>query len=144
MNVRARRRARFQSATMKPIPMMCGVASILLAFVLCSCETPGQTAMLGAATGAIIGNQSYTGPLRGAAIGAGAGYLIGKLAEHERRERYYDYEDGYYRRYPVARPTDRRGFVTSPYYPHYLIDVRGIPRGAKVADPSNGRIFINP
>ncbi len=128
------------------VPIICALAC---AAFLCSCETPGQSALLGAATGAIIGNQSYTGPLRGAALGAGAGYLIGKIAQHERRERYYDYDDrdyddGYYRRYPVARPTNRYGFVTSPYRPYHLIDVRGIPRGAKVADPSNGRIFINP
>jgi hypothetical protein len=118
---------------------------------LTSCETPGQTAMLGAATGAIIGNQSHTGPLRGAALGAGAGYLLGKIVEH-RRDRYYDDDDYYYERgrfysrggYPLARRTNRPGFVTSPYRPYHLIDVRGIPRGAKVADPSNGRVFINP
>ena len=34
--------------------------------------------------------------------------------------------------------------VISPYYPYSRIDVRGIPRGAKVEDPSTHRIFINP
>lgn len=128
------------------------VFALLIAWTFTGCETPGQTALLGAATGAVIGNQSYTGPLRGAAIGAGAGYLIGKLIEHDRRDRYYYDDDRYYEgdryyhsaRYPIARPTNRYGFVTSPYRPHHLIDVRGIPRGAKVADPSNDRIFINP
>jgi hypothetical protein len=125
--------------------------ALVLAIAMTSCETPGRTAMLGAAAGAVIGNQSATGPLRGAALGAGAGYLLGKIVEHG-RDRYYDddyyYDDDrrYYSRgrYPLARPTNRSGFVTSPYRPYHLIDVRGIPRGAKVADPSNGRIFINP
>jgi len=123
--------------------------ALLLLVTMTSCITPGETAMLGAATGAIIGNQSHTGPLEGAAIGAGAGYLLGKLVEYG-GDRYYEdhyYHDRrYYSRggYPLARRTDRSGFVISPYRPYHLIDVRGIPVGAKVADPSNGRIFLNP
>src|SRR5678816_3420113 len=122
---------------------------VLVGWSFAGCATPGETAMLGAATGAIIGNQSYTGALRGAAIGAGAGYLLGKLIQHDRYyydDDYYDDDDRYDHgpRYPLARRTDRSGFVISPYTPHHLIDVRGIPRGAKVADPSNHRIFINP
>ena len=48
------------------------------------------------------------------------------------------------RGYPMGRFTDRPGFVLSPYYPYNRIDVRDIPRGARVQDPSTGRIFINP
>ena len=44
----------------------------------------------------------------------------------------------------VARFTGRSGFVTSPYRPYNRIDVRGIPRGAQVVDPSCDRIFVNP
>ena len=125
-----------------PLPLVAG--SLLVALTFSSCETPGRTALLGAGAGAIIGNQSHTGPLRGAAIGAGVGYLVGRLVDRGRRDRYYD-EDRYGRYgYPLGRPTNRRGFVTSPYAPYNLIDVRGIPYGAKVVDPSNGRIFINP
>ena len=132
--------------------------ALMAAFTFSSCETPGQTTLLGAGTGAILGNQSATGPLRGAALGAGVGYLVGKLVQGE-RERVY--EEGYYAgrgehryrgddryrerpRYPVARPTNRYGFVTSPYAPYNLIDVRGIPHGARVVDPSVDRVFINP
>ena len=43
----------------------------------------------------------------------------------------------------VARPSGRYGFVCSPYTGE-LVDVRGIPRGAKVGDPGTGRAFINP
>lgn len=137
------------------IPLL--AACLLAALTFTSCETPGQTALLGAGTGAIIGNQSATGPLRGAAIGAGIGYLVGKIAERRRGDdRYYEEDEGYddrddryyredrYSRHPVARLTNRRGFVSSPYRPFNLIDVRGIPSGAKVLDPSNDRIFINP
>jgi hypothetical protein len=67
-----------------------------------------------------------------------------------KRERERAYEEGYYTgsgyqaRYPVGRPTSRHGLVRSPYPPGNLIDVHGIPRGAKVVDPSCDRIFINP
>lgn len=125
------------------------VVSLLAVLGFTSCETPGRTAMLGAGAGALIGNQSHTGPLRGAALGAGIGYLVGKLVEYDRRDRHYDDDDYEYRerrysRYPVAERSGRRGFVISPYRPYNLIDVRGIPSGARVIDPSCGRIFINP
>ncbi len=131
--------------------------SLLVVVGFSACETPGQTALLGAGTGAIIGNQSHTGPLRGAAIGAGVGYLVGRLVQHDRRRAY---EEGYYEgrgsRYyrassyssrsgdPVGEPTERRGFVISPHPPHNLVDTRGIPRGARVLDPSTRQVFINP
>ncbi|RYD81172.1 MAG: glycine zipper 2TM domain-containing protein [Verrucomicrobiaceae bacterium] len=136
-------------------PVVC--ASLLAAFTLSGCETPGQTALAGAATGAAIGGLIHgrgRDALTGAAIGAGAGYVVGKIAQQRRGQRYYEdeYEQRpYYRerryrdgRYPVGEPTERRGFVVSPYPPHNLIDVRGIPSGAKVMDPSVNRVFIAP
>jgi hypothetical protein len=115
--------------------------SLTAMFAFSSCETPGQTAIAGAATGAAIGGLVHgrgSDALTGAAIGAGAGYLIGKIAQHRREGRYS--EGGY----PVGRMTGRRGIVESPYRPYNLIDVRGIPAGAQVIDPSVNRVFINP
>ena len=133
---------------MKTIPLVSGVLLVTMTFS--SCETSGDSALAGAATGAAIGGLATgrgRGAFHGAAIGAAGGYLIGKLLQHDRRYRYSDDDDRYYTgrsRYPVARPTNRSGFVTSPYPPYNLIDVRGIPRGAKVIDPSSDRVFINP
>ena len=115
--------------------------SLTVMFAFSSCETPGQTAIAGAATGAAIGGLIHgrgSDALTGAAIGAGAGYLIGKIAQHRREGRYA--EGGY----PVARLTGRRGIVESPYRPYNLVDVRGIPSGAQVIDPSVNQVFINP
>jgi hypothetical protein len=44
----------------------------------------------------------------------------------------------------VARFSGTPGLVVSPYPPHNLVDVRGIPPGARVRDPSTGGIFIRP
>jgi hypothetical protein len=126
--------------------------ALLAVLTLTSCETSGQNALLGAAAGAAVGGAATgrgSGAFHGAAIGAAGGYLIGKLVQADRRrydrDRGYDDRDrGYEDRYPVARPTNRRGFVTSPYEPYNLIDVRGIPSGARVSDPSTNGIFINP
>ncbi len=141
--------------------------ALLTSFAFTGCETPGQSALTGAATGAAIGGLATgrgDGALVGAAIGAGTGYIVGKQVQSERRAAYdagyydarrdngdYRDDDRYYRedrhyrdRYPFGRPTDRPGFVVSPYYPYSRIDVRGIPRGAQVEDPSTHRIFLNP
>ena len=129
------------------IPMI--VVPLLSALTLSSCETPGQTALAGAGTGAAIGGLLHgrgSDAMAGAAIGAGAGYLLGKVAQHERRNNEEAMDRTYYGRasYPMGTPTYRYGFVTSPYRPYNVIDVRGIPRGARVVDTSNDRIFINP
>lgn len=62
-----------------------------------ACETPGQTALLGAGIGAVSGSGHHRA--RNAAIGAGAGYLAGRVLESE-RQRAYDQgladRDGYY------------------------------------------------
>lgn len=138
------------------------IAAGLVAILgLTGCETAGGSALAGAATGAAIGAISTgrgRGALKGAAIGAGAGYLIGRMAQEERRERasydedYDDRDRNEYRsrrstrstRYPVGERTAQRGYVVSPYEPNNLVDVRGMPRGARVIDPSANRIFINP
>ena len=126
--------------------------SLIAALSLSGCETPGESALAGAATGAAIGGSLHGrghDALHGAMIGAGAGYLLGKIAQRERRD---SYERGYYdaggyrgeTRYPIGRYTDQPGFVRSPFRPNHVIDVRGIPPGANVIDPSCDRIFINP
>lgn len=133
-------------------PLVC--LSLVAALTFSGCESSGHNAMAGAAAGAVIGGLLHgrgSDALRGAAIGAGAGYLIGKVVKHERHERQRRYyrdgeyvEGGYYDELPYGRPTNRYGFVTSPYEPFNLIDVRGIPHGAQVGDPSCERAFINP
>lgn len=119
-------------------------AAILLPMVFSSCETPvGQGAGFGAATGAIIGGAA-TGRARGAALGAGAGALAGALigaAIAEDQARYYHAPPG---GYPYARRTGTPGYVYSPYGNHNVIDVRGVPPGAMVRDPSTGGIFRKP
>lgn len=120
-------------------------AVLFLSFTLSSCETPvGQGAGWGAATGAIIGGAT-TGRVRGAAIGAGigaaTGALIGAAVEEDRYGYYSGRPAGYY---PWGRRTGTRGFVYSPYAPHNIVDVRGIPSGALVRDPSTGGIFRRP
>jgi Glycine zipper len=119
-------------------------AALLISFGLSSCDTAtGQGAGFGAATGAIIG-AAATGTARGAAIGAGIGAASGALIGAS-----IDAQNGYYNGHPVGyyrygRPTDRAGFVYSPYPPHNIIDVRGIPHGALVRDPSTGGVFRRP
>jgi predicted small secreted protein len=117
------------------------------AFALSSCETAtGTGALIGAGTGAVIG--SNTGPyyrdntgrtVAGAAIGAGVGALIGAAIDADER--------GYYEGrpaddYPMGRRVGR-GLVRSPYTGQ-IVDVRGIPRGALVRDPSTGQPFRKP
>src|SRR5438132_4623970 len=118
---------------------------LFLSFALSSCETPtGQGAGYGAAAGAIIGGAA-TGRVRGAAIGAGigaaTGALIGAAIEEDEARQYGPAPEG---GYPYARWSGTPGLVISPYPPHRLVDVRGIPRGALVRDPSTGGIFRRP
>ena len=126
------------------IPAVSAAILVPLALSLSSCETPvGQGAGFGAATGAIIGGAA-TGRVRGAAIGAGAGALAGALvgaAIQEDQARYYHAPPG---GYPYGRRTETPGYVYSPYGPHNIIDVRGVPPGALVRDPSTGGVFRKP
>lgn len=135
--------------------------SLLPMLSLTSCDTPGQGAATGAMVGGAVGsvvaannsyyyrNGRYRGyhydygtPLAGAAIGAAAGALVGLLVQEDRRRVGRQYDD--LGEIPKANRTDQPGFVESPYKPYNLIDVRGIPRGAKVMDPSTEGVFINP
>jgi hypothetical protein len=128
---------------MKKYPLRFLAALLLASFGLTACDTPGQGAKNGAIAGGIIGGLAtgrLRGALAGAAIGAGTGALIGEENKQD-RERYYGQSDG---DYPSGRPTAYPGYVISPYRPHNMIDVRGIPSDARVVDPSCNRIFINP
>jgi hypothetical protein len=129
---------------------------LAVVFGLSGCETPGQSAIAGAAAGALIGGSrgNDRDMLRGAAIGAAGGYVLGKVAESDRNRsgvwsqpqpvasRFYAASSSV-SYVPYGRPAGRRGFVFSPYS-RRLVDVRGIPRGAEVVDPFSGQIFRNP
>jgi predicted small secreted protein len=119
-------------------------ALALASFALTSCDTPtGQGAGWGAATGAVIGAATTgdaRGAARGAAIGAATGAIIGASVEADERG-YYDGHPSNY--YPYGRRVGR-GLVESPYPPHAVVNVRGIPHNALVRDPSSGRVFRKP
>ena len=114
------------------------------------------------------------GALQGAAIGGAGGYVLGKYGEGERAKgysagqnstgyaqpqpiyvqpqpvyvaasepRYREYPERHHHSIPMGRYSGRYGYVYSPYSGE-LVNVRGIPHGAEVRDPSSGRIFINP
>ena len=132
-------------SSMKAIPFTLVSVAALSSLVLSSCDTPvGQGAGAGAAAGAIIGGAA-TGHVRGAAIGAAAGAaagaLIGAAVEEDQAARYGPPPPG---GYPMADWSGRPGLVISPYPPHRLVDVRGIPHGALVRDPSTDGIFVKP
>jgi hypothetical protein len=144
-----------------------------LSMLLTGCETPEQSALAGAATGAVMGGLLKGGGhnvARGAAIGAAGGYVLGKYGESERRRGNLEAQGGYssepvysappperevyysataprahyyHENLPYGRPSRTYGYVFSPFTGQ-LVDVRGIPRGAKVVDPSSGRSFLNP
>lgn len=121
------------------------LSSLLCAALLNSCDTPtGYGAAYGAATGAAIGALA-TGHARGASIGAAAGAaagaLTGRIVQENQAREYGPPPPG---GYPYAQWSGTPGLVVSPYPPHRLVDVRGIPRGALVRDPSSGGIFRRP
>ena len=135
---------------MKNFPLLPLSGLLLVAITFSACETPtGQGAGIGAASGAIIGAIAG-GNVRSAGIGAAAGALtgavIGKSVEENRRAAYgsYEVDRAAGMGYRVARPTQYVGYVRSPYAPYALVDVRGIPHGARVLDPTSDRVFVNP
>src|SRR5438270_9255054 len=120
-------------------------AAVLISLSFNSCDTPtGAGAGYGAAAGAIIG-AAATGHARGAAIGAAsgaaAGALIGAAIQEDQARQYGPVPQG---GYPWAERSGTPGLVISPYYPHRLVDVRGIPHGALVRDPSTSGLFRRP
>jgi hypothetical protein len=132
---------------MKRYFMPAVVAAILLSIGLTSCGTypgyaTGTGAAIGGTSGALIGAGAGGG--RGAAIGLGAGLLAGALVgaaiDAENAHNYHAPPGGY----PYAQPTGTPGYVYSPYGNHSVIDVRGVPPGAMVRDPSTGGIFRKP
>ena len=129
---------------MKYLPFIVTTGFVLVAMTFSGCETPGEGLGIGAATGGVLGALA-TGSVRGAAagavIGGVTGAVAGKMAQDERRG---EYEAAYGAHYRYGRPTGRYGFVRSPYAPYALVDVRGIPHGARVIDPASDRIFIRP
>jgi hypothetical protein len=136
---------------MKNLFRSASVILIIASLFTSGCETPEGNAALGAITGATIGGiakKGWTGAATGAAIGAGAGYLGGQAIKRERQAQQSAYGTAYPGRntafIPTGRPTNRYGYVRSPYYPNNLIDVRGVPSGARVIDPSTEKVFINP
>lgn len=153
------------------------VCGLLLVSAVClflsGCETPGQSALAGAGTGALVGGMlkgTGRGMAQGAAIGAAGGYVLGAYGQAERQRGYIEGSGGYappppsyaqpqvipryhhnYRYAPprpepvlYGSPSGRWGFVYSPYGRRNLVDVRGLPRGARVVDPFCGRVFLNP
>ena len=46
--------------------------------------------------------------------------------------------------YPYAQPTADPDIVISPFAPNALIDVSGIPPGARVRDPVTEQVFLRP
>ena len=123
-----------------------GVSALSLgSMFLTSCDSPtGAGAAYGAGAGAIIGGLA-TGNARAAAIGAAAGAATGALIGHAIQEdRARQYGPPPAGGYPVAHWSNSPGLVVSPYPPHRLVDVRGIPPGALVRDPSSGGIFRRP
>ena len=117
--------------------------AVLPVLAFSSCESPtGTGALAGAAGGAALGGLLGGGRGRniatGAILGAGTGALIGHAVGHADRRGYYEG-----RQLPYGEPAGR-GVARSPYSPYNLIDVRGIPSGAVVEDPTTGGRFIRP
>lgn len=120
-------------------------ALALSAMSLSSCDTAtGQGAGWGATTGAILG-AAATGNVRGAAvgalIGANTGALIGASIDEEEAVRYGPRPRG---GFPFGRRVDPPGFYASPYPPHQVYNLRGVPHGAIVEDSVGGGYFRKP
>lgn len=146
--------------------ILIGTALTVTAMFFTACETPEQSALAGAGTGAVAGLLLGGGKGKNAAIGGliggASGYAVGKYGEAERlkaEQRAGAYSQQappvyqsqpppsaqiYQPSYPYGRPSGTRGYVYSPYSRGQLVDVRGIPHGAQVVDPITGQVFLNP
>jgi hypothetical protein len=130
---------------MKTNHLLLGCVLLFTSFAFTSCDTAtGQGAGWGAATGAVLG-AAATGDVRGAAvgaaIGANTGALIGASIDEDRAMRYGPRpRDGF----PYGRRTDTPGFYVSPYPPHQIYNLRGIPHGGIVDDRVGGGYFRKP
>jgi predicted small secreted protein len=123
---------------------LAAVAAVALgAMALNSCETAtGTGALVGAGTGALIAGGHHghrSDRIAGAAIGAGVGALIGAAIDAENATAYGPPRSDY----PYGRRVGR-GLVESPYPPHQVYDLRGVPRGALVDDRVGRGYFRKP
>ena len=126
---------------------LAAVAAVALgAMALNSCETAtGTGALVGAGTGALIaggghhGHHSRGDRVAGAAIGAGVGALIGAAIDANNATAYGERRS----EYPYGRRVGR-GLVESPYPPHQVYDLRGVPRGGLVDDRVGRGYFRKP
>ena len=122
------------------------VVAALGAMALNSCETAtGTGALVGAGTGALLaggghhGHHSRGDTIAGAAIGAGVGALIGAAIDADNATAYGPQRG----EYPYGRRVGR-GLVQSPYPPHQVYDLRGVPRGGLVDDRVGRGYFRKP
>ena len=140
---------------MKKMKSLLVAAAALGALALSSCETAtGRGAAIGAGTGAAIGaiaagggphgygsrGDTVRGAIAGAAIGTAAGALIGAAVDEENANRYGAPRGG---RYPYGQRVGN-GLVESPYPPHQVYDLRGVPRGGLVEDRVGRGYFRKP
>ena len=130
---------------MKTNYLLAGSLLLLTALAFTSCDTAtGQGAGWGAATGAVLG-AAATGDVRGAVagaiIGADTGAVIGASIDEEQAVRYGPRPRG---GFPYGRGTGTRGLYQSPYPPHQVYDLRGIPHGGLVEDRVGGGYFRKP
>jgi hypothetical protein len=106
---------------------ICGVLAALCGTIFSGCETPGQSAMAGAATGAAAGallKGSGRGVAQGAAIGAVGGYALGKFGEGERARGYAQANGAYPVPQPIPQPAPAQVYYAQPspaprYYQHH-------------------------
>jgi predicted small secreted protein len=118
--------------------------AVLGAMALNSCETAAGTgALVGAGAGALVGRDAGYGSrgdtVRGAAIGAGVGALIGAAIDADNATAYGEPRS----EYPFGRRVGG-GLVESPYPPHQVYDLRGVPRGGLVDDRVGRGYFRKP
>ena len=118
------------------------------AMALNSCETAtGTGALVGAGAGALVagghpghhGHRSRGDTIAGAAIGAGVGALVGAAIDANNANAYGPPRSDY----PYGRRVGR-GLIQSPYPPHQVYDLRGVPRGALVDDRVGRGYFRKP
>jgi len=116
----------------------------LAGMTLTSCDTAtGQGAGWGAATGAVLGAAAtghWEGAAAGAAIGAGTGALIGAAVDEAHATRYGPPPHG---GFPYGTSMGH-GYYQSPFPPHQVYDLRGVPHGSIVDDRAGRGYFRKP
>ena len=132
---------------MKSLAAVAAVALGAMAFNSCETAT-GTGALVGAGAGALVagggphghhGHRSRGDTIAGAAIGAGVGALIGAAIDANNATAYGPPRSDY----PYGRRVGG-GLVESPYPPHQVYDLRGVPRGGLVDDRVGRGYFRKP